>query len=87
MIVAAAMRHRTTGEIVSLPAPARHGDLFLPAIEKWGSAHHEQGFIDANEGFVSRERAIYIVMVERQPLRDGKREPDHARELFSEDLW
>ena len=90
MIVSAAIKDEETGHVYALPAPARHHNiLFHMADIK--AAPGEQGFIDDNEGFVSRGRAAMIVMRDDQKLapKNGKprREPDHPRELFSEDLW
>lgn len=88
MIIAAAVRH--AGRVYALPAPARHGDVLVYMYDQgcptppYGDA--TEGFIDSEQGFVSRRDAYVIVMEERQPLRDGKKEPD-LRELFSEDLW
>ena len=81
MIVAAAIRR---GRVWALPAPARHHDV-IRLMSKEGipaSGMHDQGFVDSNAGFVSREAARTIALFEGQVERTG-----HATELFSEDLW
>ena len=91
MIVAAAVLDYE-GHVHASPAPARHhhilhqmADANIPALE--------QGFVDANEGFVSRGRARDIVIEQCQPLipnqvtGEPRLAPDHPRHLFSEDLW
>lgn len=90
MIVAAAIR-TSSGRVYALPAPARHHDILRRLIPP--GPGQEQGFIDADQGFVDRKTARAIVVHEGQPLaphqRSGlpRREPDHPKELFSEDLW
>ncbi len=84
MILAAAIRF--DGTVWALPAPARHHDVIHRMFDAKGVARvpgrAEQGFIDSEAGFVSRERARDIAVREGQVVC-----PDHDRELFSEDLW
>lgn len=82
MIVAAAMM--INGEVKSLPAPARHGDI----IRRWPMPHYIhglQGFIDSDYGFVTRVEACKIARKEGQLEGRTKTCPDNV--LFSEDLW
>ena len=84
MIVAAAVRS-ARGRVYALPAPARHHDIFRLLVSPVKG--QQQGFIDSEQGFVTRETARRIVVEQHQPLRDRRAEPNHPRELFSEDLW
>lgn len=82
MIVAAAIVRN--GVVWALPAPKRHHDLIRLMADRGEAVPGlaAQGFVDSNEGFVSRERAREIALAEGQVER-----PDHATKLFSEDLW
>jgi hypothetical protein len=89
MIVAAAIIHQ--GMTYALPAPARHGNVIHHICKTTGAtrvnAHEDdQGFIDHERGYVTREEAWKIAeasgqLLERAPTdgRDGK--------LYSEDVW
>lgn len=81
MIVAAAVRHE---RVWALPAPARHHNVIWLMRERGipVSGTTDQGFVDSDEGFVSRERAREIALREGQVERT-----DHPTLLFSEDLW
>ena len=79
MIIAAACV--IDGEVVSLPAPARHHDI----IRRWPKpkhSHGEQGFIDDKLGFVSRREAAGIALEQGQI--EALKWPG---QLYSEDLW
>lgn len=83
-IVAAAIKH--TGVTVSLPRPARHGDIFITAgwmFRKVTVLPSHQGFLTSEGRFVGREEARQIA-IDAGQCPGG---PAHARELFSEDLW
>ena len=90
MIIAAAIKS-AGGQVYWLPPPSRHHDVLRRVIAP--APGQVQGFIDRprergrEDRFVDREEARDIVMMERQPLRDGRDAPSHPRELFSEDLW
>jgi hypothetical protein len=89
MIVAAAIRRRSDGQVFSLPKPARHGDVMsmLGTIEtehgtKWALHDGEQGFVDEEGRFYNRKQA------RAHAFRCGQ----HTGELIgsiltSEDLW
>ncbi len=79
MIVAAAVI--IDGKVLALPAPARHHHI----LHKYPMPEHhhgEQGFIDDNNGFVSRAVAGGIALREGQ-IKVLTAPPN----LFSEDLW
>lgn len=82
MIIAVAIR--TEQDIYELPRPARHHNIIR---ELAGRGHSipiigEQGFIDDQRGFVTREEAAQIALDQGQIGRL------HAPpNLFSEDLW
>ena len=82
MIIAVAIR--TEQDTYELPRPARHHDLIHELVE-WGHVipiTGEQGFIDDQQGFVTREEAAQIA------LAQGQVKSLHAPpSLFSEDLW
>jgi len=79
MIIAVAVM--IDGVIRALPAPARHHDV-LHKYPMGDHEHGEQGFIDDQEGFVSRERAAELALL------DGQLDQlDWLLMLFSEDLW
>ena len=80
MILAAAIRK--AGCIYALPAPARHGDVLRTIPDEATKARTEQGFIDSDEGFVTRTRAHAIAREAGQID-----EPDGEAALFSEDVW
>lgn len=85
MIIAAAVRRGA--KVYALPAPARHGDvldLMAEALpdEPW-PIDGDQGFIDSEQGFVTRRRAANIAISQGQ-IAELKYQ---KFELFSEDLW
>ena len=89
-IVCAAIEHE--GEVHTLPAPRRHHDILLSALEYDASgpsviarsrlASGRQGFLTSNGRFVSREEARSIAILSGQCPR-----PMHSEQLFTEDLW
>lgn len=73
--------------IHTLPRPNRHhhiiehmGDMVGPFL----IARGVQGFLDSEEGFVTRERAAAIAIRSNQLLREKLIAPP---QLYSEDLW
>ncbi len=93
MIVAAAVT--VNGQVHSIPPPARHHTI-LHSLGHRGllppGRRLDQGFIDRKERFVTRAQALEVVISQNQPLApkpDGtpRTRPDHALDLFSEDLW
>ena len=81
MIIAVAMQ--INGRIESLPKPNRHHDI-IRKFPKPKHKHGEQGFIDTELGFVSREVAKVIAVASDQLIsRSGK----FSDKLFSEDIW
>lgn len=87
-IVAAAIQ--VEGVTISLPIPARHGQV-LHAADAMGLPDHRiraacQGFL-TNEGrFVNRVQAKQIAHIAEQFQMRPENER-HGRDLFSEDLW
>lgn len=87
-IVAAAIQ--IEGVTISLPLPARHGQV-LHAADAMQLPQHMlhaacQGFLTSTGRFVNRVQAKQIAHMAGQPqMRPlGER---HGRDLFSEDLW
>lgn len=81
MIIRAAMM--INGTVQSLPRPKRHHDI-IKKFPNSGSKHGEQGFIDDQLGFVSREVAKVIAVASNQIIEG---EGLFSEKLFSEDLW
>jgi len=80
MIIAVAIRTRQ--DTYEMDRPARHHDLIHKLVEMGHPAIGEQGFIDDQCGFVTREVAAEIA------LSQGQITKLHAPpSLFSEDLW
>jgi hypothetical protein len=83
MIVCAAIKMEN-GAIISLPAPARHGDV-MAALSRLGmyasvSLDAEPGFMTSIGTFANRKLAHRIAFKSGQvAIMDG--------ELYSEDLW
>lgn len=73
----------STGEVLSLPRPARHHQVLRSGSRAWED-DHEQGFTTTAGRFVGREEALRIARRQGQIVhRCGG---DHIR-LFSENLW
>lgn len=81
IVAAAIIRH--TGDVFSLPRPARHHTLihYLAAEGDPVPINGEQGFITNRGRFVDRETALLIAQDAGQVGSTS-----HDR-LFSEDLW
>lgn len=87
-IVAAAIQ--VEGVTISLPIPARHGQVIAAANAMHLPDHALdracQGFLTSEGRFVNRVQAMQIAHIAGQeqlrPYRDR-----HQRDLFSEDLW
>lgn len=87
-IVAAAIQ--VEGVTISLPRPARHGQVLHAAgamhLPDYLVAHACQGFLTSTGRFVNRVQAKQIAHIAQQPqLRPEAQR--HGRDLFSEDLW
>lgn len=82
-IVAAALQ--IEGFTVSLPQPARHGQLFC-VIDGHISLERSivQGFLTSEGRFVTRVEAKHIAHRAGQPII---RDNPHPRDAFSEDFW
>lgn len=83
-IVAAACRWQ--GEVYSLPAPARHGDV-MRHINRHADADaiivpDDQGFLTSKGRYVNRFEARDIARLGGQA-----KSPQHPDQLFSEDVW
>jgi len=84
MIHAAAILY--DGVVYTLPAPARHPDIFsfmadrIPGIT---FADGEKGFIDTHMGFLNRADALKRAVLCRQIIGDMP----PGGELYSENLW
>lgn len=85
-VVAAAINRNNSGEIVSLPAPARHHNIVAFINEKYGDfpVRGEQGFILDDGSFVMRKPALRIAENAGQLIKEPVA-PGHG--LFSEDVW
>lgn len=85
-IVAAAIQ--IEGVTISLPQPARHGQVLHAAETFTGGGHWlhtaTQGFITSEGRFVNRVMAKQIAHVAGQPII---RDDPHPRDAFSEDFW
>ena len=76
-----------SGEIFSLPRPARHGALFQELWKRDGAnrlgVRREQGFVDGNGTFLTRVEGFKLARacgaVEESELESPP--------LFTEDLW
>ena len=90
-VESAAMRRRENGEVVSLPPPARHGDIQLYIVgrlrsekrygEIFRDSDWEYGFLLSNGIFASRQQAAPIARRAKQlicPLKGG---------LTTDHLW
>ncbi|RUV69696.1 MAG: hypothetical protein EOR26_05215 [Mesorhizobium sp.] len=81
-IVAVAVRFK--GLTVTLPAPARHGDVLHPLHDFTGCVlgGEDQGFLTSTGRFVDRKHAVDIARAAGQ-IETPRWPPD----LYSEDLW
>lgn len=75
------------GGIISLPRPARHGDIIasmdaIMGIDGPLAAPDRQGFITDAGRFVNRVEAYGIAWRSGQIINESK-----GPQLFSEDLW
>lgn len=85
-LVGVAILHQ--GEMHSLPAPARHCDVFrilgsLGKLDKpWkGDMHYDQGFVDEDGFYLNRYQA------KARALRIGQITSTISNIMTSEDLW
>jgi len=75
------------GGIISLPRPARHGDIIATMDQLMGidgplATPERQGFITDTGRYVNRVEARNIAWRAGQIISDSK-----GPQLFSEDLW
>jgi hypothetical protein len=86
-IIASALRHKETGQIWTLPAPARHHNIFRILPESMSSleitSKTEQGFETNLRPFVDRKEAKIIARNADQLLDRASK----LNILFSEDVW
>ena len=80
-IVAAAIR-ALTGEVYSLPRPARHHNVIELMWDKGVEGRGTQGFLCSDGDFVERVKAGHLAVAAGQIK--GLRWPP---QLYSEDLW
>ena len=91
MITGVAIKDRRTGEVFSIPKPARHCCVIrsLVKLRRWTSARNgEQGFITESGEFLNRQRGMLHAIQFGQLLKTP--EPGRLGNgdiLFSEDLW
>ncbi len=85
-VVAAAINFRDSGDIQSLPEPARHSDIIahLAAIGHEWPITGTQGFMLDDGTFVMRKPALHIAERAGQLIN---RPIAPAIGLFSEDVW
>lgn len=85
-IVAAAIQ--IEGVTISLPQPARHGQVIAAARHFHMPDYHIaaacQGFVTSDGRFVNRVMAYHIAHRAGQPML---RTPNNYPDLYSEDLW
>lgn len=85
-IVAAAIR--IGGITISMPRPARHGEILWSAsssgISDEALAKADQGFLDHRGLFLDRKTARIVAVSWNQLI---ERAQTHSPELFSEDVW
>jgi hypothetical protein len=92
-IVCAAIKSTTTGKIICGP---RHSDCYIQLIDEINIGTYEQGFVDQNCVFLSREEAWKVADAAEQILRKtGLEDYYDSRKagigdvglLFSENLY
>lgn len=86
-VVAAAINYMDTGEIISLPAPARHCDIIFYAHESLGKprpVRGTQGFLLRGGIFAMRKAARRMAIKHGQVTEEKLMKKDS---LYSEDLW
>lgn len=85
-IVAAALRIKDV--TLSMPAPARHGDLFAALVGIGIDIHEvgeiDQGFLDHRGLYLSRTSAKIVANRFGQVSRESL---ERMPELYSEDVW
>lgn len=85
-VVAAAINRNDSGEIVSLPVPARHYDIINHIVETMGDypVRGTQGFLLSDGRFATRRAALAVAETAGQLIKEPVA-PAHG--LFSEDVW
>lgn len=87
-IACAAIHHAESGVTISLPRPARHGDVQQAAyrlIKRAIGGDWDQGFLTTMGKYVTREVALDIAEVHGQIV--SKSGGPGSNQLFSEDCW
>lgn len=98
--VATAALETLTGKVITLPRPARHGDVILfmrkEGYTRSDVAHATQGFVTSKGRFVDRIEGADLVIKSGTPIlfRGSTGEVTGTRgrlnwppNLYSEDLW
>lgn len=90
MIIAAALRYDRV--ILSIPVPARHGDILHAIYHQFGDYDLEQGFLTDKGEFLDRKEAMKhaVLCGQGTPRRDVMAREQivyQGPELYSEDLW
>lgn len=86
-IIAAAIRYGD--DIYTLPPPNRHHHIINHIVKLTGVNYIEylpddEGFIDENNNYLTRQQALVSAMINNQILDMNK---IYAQELCSENLW
>lgn len=84
-IVAVAVKYG--GKVWSLPEPNRHCDIVRLISDTTGEKTidlESEGFLDADDRYLTREQALVSALCNRQVLDENDIRHD---QLFSEDLW
>jgi len=81
-IVAAALKLNHDGSVITLPQPARHKDLMIPAMQSGAKmGEWTDGFVTEEGIFYARVDALDIAKA------SGQVKPDFDEVLKTEDLW
>lgn len=88
--VSAAAWRDGEGNVISLPAPARHGDVIVYMVDKLGypkpiydGPRYTSGFVLTDGRFVDRREAKQVAWAANQILVDRTLHDD----LYTENLW
>ena len=83
-IIGVAIMKKSTGEVISLPAPNRHADVIYSLPRgTWKHSEYEQGFINEDNIFLTRRQARLVAVYNNQLIERA----GNLSELFSEDVW
>lgn len=80
-----------SGKVISLPRPARHGDVIRHMIDLLGLTREDvgfsiQGFTTTQRRFVGRAVA-FLIAYDAEQLKAETRVIGGVMQLFSEDVW